>query len=191
MYLEHYGSCIMLMLFSRFPGGTSSKESTCQCRRCRRLGFSPWAGRSSGVESGYLITSILAWKITWMEEPDSLQSMGSQRVGATLTTEQRLCKSVDCSPPSPSVHGISQARIEWLPFPFPGDLPRPGIKPTSLGSPALAGGFFTTSARLHLGPSEDIAGFQRGSYSIWEAPITYLEVTEGRLLKKFFSQSIF
>ena len=29
-----------------------------------------------------------------------------------------------------------------LPFPFPGDLPNPGIKPASL-SPALAGGFFT------------------------------------------------
>ena len=26
-------------------------------------------------------SSILAWKIPWMEEPDSLQSMGSQRVG--------------------------------------------------------------------------------------------------------------
>ena len=24
--------------------------------------------------------SILAWKIPWMEEPDGLQSMGSQRV---------------------------------------------------------------------------------------------------------------
>ena len=30
-----------------------------------------------------------------------------------------------------------------LPFPTPGDLPDPGIKPTSLGSPELAGGFFT------------------------------------------------
>ena len=29
--------------------------------------------------------------------------------------------------------------------PPPGDLPRPGIKPASLGSPALAGRFFTTS----------------------------------------------
>ena len=29
------------------------------------------------------------------------------------------------------------------PFPPPGDLPDPGIKP---GSPALIGGFFTTSA---------------------------------------------
>ena len=25
-------------------------------------------------------SSILAWKITWMEEPDRLQSVGSQRV---------------------------------------------------------------------------------------------------------------
>ena len=33
-----------------------------------------------------------------------------------------------------------------LPCPFPGDLPDPGIKPTSRMSPALAGRFFTTSA---------------------------------------------
>ena len=26
-------------------------------------------------------SSILAWKIPWMEEPGKLQSMGSQRVG--------------------------------------------------------------------------------------------------------------
>ena len=30
--------------------------------------------------------------------------------------------------------------------PSPGDLPDPGIEPASLMSPALAGGFFTTSA---------------------------------------------
>ena len=33
------------------------------------------------------------------------------------------------------VHGILQARIlEWVAFPFPGDLPNPGIEP---GSPIL------------------------------------------------------
>ena len=32
-----------------------------------------------------------------------------------------------------------------LPFPSPGDLPDPGMKPASLVSPALADGFFTTS----------------------------------------------
>ena len=45
-----------------------------------------------------------------------------------------------CSLPGSSVHGISQVRIlEWFPFPSPGDLPGPGIKPVS---PALAGGLF-------------------------------------------------
>ena len=34
----------------------------------------------------------------------------------------------------------------WLPCPPPGDLPNPGIKPMSLTSPALAGGFFINSA---------------------------------------------
>ena len=46
-----------------------------------------------------------------------------------------------------TVHGISQARtLEWVAMPSPGDLPDPGIKPASLTSSALAGGFFTTSA---------------------------------------------
>ena len=31
-----------------------------------------------------------------------------------------------------------------LPFPPPGDLPNPGIKPEAPTSPALVGGFFTT-----------------------------------------------
>ena len=35
-----------------------------------------------------------------------------------------------------------------LPFPAPGDLPDPGIEPTSLGSPALAGGFFLPLGHL-------------------------------------------
>ena len=33
-----------------------------------------------------------------------------------------------------------------MPFPTPGDLPSPSIEHASLASPALAGGFFTTSA---------------------------------------------
>ena len=51
------------------------------------------------------------------------------------------------SPPGSSVHGIPQQEY-WsgLACPPPGNLPDPGIKPTSLASPALAGRFFTTSA---------------------------------------------
>ena len=49
-----------------------------------------------------------------------------------------LCDPLGCSSPGSSVHGILQARIlEWLPCPSPGDLPDPGIEPTSPVSPAL------------------------------------------------------
>ena len=56
-----------------------------------------------------------------------------------------FCDPMDCNPPGSSAHGILQARIlEWIamPFPSPGDLPDPGVEPTSLMSPALAGRFF-------------------------------------------------
>ena len=39
-------------------------------------------GREDPLEKEMAIHSnTLAWKIPWMEEPDRLQSMGSQRVG--------------------------------------------------------------------------------------------------------------
>ena len=37
-----------------------------------------------------------------------------------------------------------------LPFPPPGDLPDPGIKPMFLMSPSLAGRFFTINATIPL-----------------------------------------
>ena len=57
------------------------------------------------------------------------------------------CDPMDCRPPSSSDHGIFQAEY-WsvLPFPSPGDLSNPGIEAMPLTSPALAGGFFTSSA---------------------------------------------
>ena len=45
-----------------------------------------------------------------------------------------------------SLGSSKQEYWSGLPFPPPGDLPDPGIKPTSLMSPVLACGFFTTSA---------------------------------------------
>ena len=46
---------------------------------------------------------------------------------------------------APLPMGFSRQKY-WsvLPFPPPGDLPNPGIEPTSVVSPALSGGFFTT-----------------------------------------------
>ena len=51
-----------------------------------------------------------------------------------------------------------------LPFPPPGDVPDPGIEPTSLMSPALASSFFTTSAiweALSLAQGPDRANYCR------------------------------
>ena len=52
----------------------------------------------------------------------------------------------DCSLPGSSISQILQAKRPFffgrVPFPPPGNLSDPGIKPTS---PTLSGGFFTTS----------------------------------------------
>ena len=41
---------------------------------------------------------------------------------------------------------------DWsgLPFPTPGDLPKPGIEPASLASLVLADGFFTAASHMHI-----------------------------------------
>ena len=50
---------------------------------------------------------------------------------------------------APPLMGFSrQEHWSGLSFPTPADLPNPGLEPMSLTSPALAGGFFTTSATL-------------------------------------------
>ena len=53
-----------------------------------------------------------------------------------------LCDPMNSSQPVSSVQGIFLARILEFPFPTAGDLPDPGIKPESLVSSTLGGGFF-------------------------------------------------
>ena len=65
----------------------------------------------------------------------------------------RLC-TTPCTVALQAPLSMEFSRQEYwsgLPFLYPGDLPDPGIKPASFMSPALTGGFFTTS-------------------TIWEAP---------------------
>ena len=50
--------------------------SAIQETRVRSLGWEDPLEKKMATHS-----SILAWKISWTEEPDGLQSMGSQRVG--------------------------------------------------------------------------------------------------------------
>ena len=54
-----------------------------------------------------------------------------------------LCSSIDCSQTRLSMEFSREEYWSGLPFPSPGDLPDPG---TECMSPALTGGFFTTSA---------------------------------------------
>ena len=85
-------------------------------------------------------------------------------VHAYLVTQSCLafCDPMDSSPSSSSFHGISQEEY-WsgLPFPSPGDLPNPGIKPRS---PALAGRFFFLPLS-HLGSSLSFTVYQNPTHS--------------------------
>ena len=59
--------------------------------------------------------------------------------------------TVACQAPLP-MEFSRQEYWSGLPFPCPGDLPNPGIEPMSLVPPALAVGFFTTSATWEARP---------------------------------------
>ena len=71
--------------------------------------------------------------------------MYAQPFQACLT----LCTLWTISHQAPLSMGFSRQEY-WsgLPCLSPGDLPNPGMEPPSLMSPALAGGFFTTSATV-------------------------------------------
>ena len=49
------------------------------------------SGQEESLESAGMVThfSILAWRISWTEEPGGLQSMGLQRVAHNLVTKQQ------------------------------------------------------------------------------------------------------
>ena len=96
---------------------------------------SPGAEGEDEIQAGSEIR-VMDW---WELEKQSPVGFREGDWGADSVMSDSL-RPQDCSPPSSSVHGILGARI-------PEDLPNPGIKPESPASPALAGGFYTTSAK--------------------------------------------
>ena len=64
-----FSSCIM-----GFPGGTSGKESACQCRRCQRCRFDPWVGKIHCRRKWQLSPVFLPGESSWIEEPAGLYS---------------------------------------------------------------------------------------------------------------------
>ena len=59
-----------------FLNGSDGKESACNAGDPGLIRGSGRSGEGNGYNS-----SILAWRIRWIEEPGGLQSMGSQRFG--------------------------------------------------------------------------------------------------------------
>ena len=56
-----------------------------------------------------------------------------------------------------------------FPFPIPGDLPDAGIELTSLASPPLVGGFFTTAP-----PGKPLSGEIRQHMDVWDTFLLFL-----------------
>ena len=91
-----------------------------------------------------------SWWIIWAKHWATFPSFVEPSFVLGMHACLILCSPMDCNPPASSVHGSFQARIlEWVVCPPPGDLPDPWTDPASLASPALSGGFFTTSATCH------------------------------------------
>ena len=72
-----------------------------------------------------------------------------------------LCNLYVACPAPLSMEFSSQEYWSELPFPPLGDLPNPGIKPTSPVSPVLAGGFFTPEPPGKLKKHIDIKHMSR------------------------------
>jgi len=128
-------------------------------------------GQEDPLEKGIAThSSILAWRISWTEEPGRLQSTGSQRVGYDRATNTvtfslwcvvyknikslccmcvlvaQLCATnpIDYSLPGFSLHGILQAKIlEWVAMPFPRGSSWPRDR---TWVSCIAGRFFTVRA---------------------------------------------
>ena len=62
-----------------FPGGAIRKESSCQYRRHKRCGFSPWVGKVPWRSKWQPTPSkFLPGELPWTEAPGGLQSIRSQ-----------------------------------------------------------------------------------------------------------------
>ena len=63
-----------------FPGGTSGKESTCQCRRHKRHGFDSWVGK-------------IPWSRKWHPIPVFLPGKNSMNRGGWWAKVHGIAKS--------------------------------------------------------------------------------------------------
>ena len=84
-----------LKVWMGFPGGTSGKEATCQCRRCKRCGFDLCVRKIPQRRAWQLTPVFLPEEFCEQArlQPGQLQSLGWQRVGTTEATQHKARKS--------------------------------------------------------------------------------------------------
>ena len=78
--------CVCVCVYMGFPGGSNGEEPSCQCRRCKRLEFDTWVGKSP-------------WRRAWQSTPVSCLENLMDR-GAWWATAHAVAKS--------------RAWMEWL-----------------------------------------------------------------------------
>ena len=79
-------------------------------------------GQEDPLEKGMAThSSILAWRIPWTEEPNSLRCAAAAAAAAAKSLQScpTLCDPIDGSPPGSPVPGILQTRtLEWVAISF-------------------------------------------------------------------------
>ena len=73
--LSHYSFCLLVSKMG-FPGGSHGKESICNAGNSGDVGSILGSGRFPPEKAIATHSSILAWEISWTEEPGVLQSIG-------------------------------------------------------------------------------------------------------------------
>ena len=123
----------------RLPRWFSDKDSTCQCRR---RGFDPCGNytHTKKIQFGWIVQLCIYKALFWMSVTGAFFPKLFQWC-LTLQPSGLQPARLLCPWDSPSQNtGVSCHAL------LQGNLQNPGIKPTSLKCPALACGFFTTSA---------------------------------------------
>ena len=133
-------------------------------------------GPDCGLGSGLLYVSPFGPQDEWASTPRAVWDSTKFVMHACVRSHFSCCKlfvilwTVACQ----ASLSMGFSRLEYwsgLPDPSPGDLPNPGIKPASLISPALAGGFFITNVT-------------------WEAPEIYYGMFQTSKIRVFFFFSL-
>ena len=84
-----HGKNFLSSLFSRLPRWFSGKESACQCRRCRRLGFHPWIRKVSWSRKWQPTPVFLPGKSHGQRSLAGYSPWGPKKVKHDLATQKQ------------------------------------------------------------------------------------------------------